>query len=176
MRRELEWKRTVLRAWFKAVMNVVSVRYRCRKPFWEWRKHAVKLLQLHRLFAGCFWPIYTWRKVTREAILQRQKAGMLKNIYMTASTLTCFRCWAQWHRERAEVWKKCDAHRAAMLMKKRQRSLLFWRRHCRRSRGIREMWLRKGMRRMDDKNLDRLWRALTVWRYWRLLTRVVQVN
>ena len=72
-------------------------------------------LQLHRLFAGCFWPIYTWRKVTREAILQRQKAGMLKNIYMTASTLTCFRCWAQWYRERAEVWKKCDAHRAASI-------------------------------------------------------------
>ena len=91
MRRELEWKRTVLRAWFKAVMNVVSVRYRCRKPFWEWHKHAVKLRKLHHLFAACFWPIYTWRKVTREGILQRQKAGMLRNIYLTASSLTCFR-------------------------------------------------------------------------------------
>jgi len=128
------------------------------------------------LFAGCFWPIHTWRKATRESILQRQKASMLKNMFSTTLCIKCFRNWAQWSKARCSIWEICDNHRRLTLLRKQQRSLLFWRRYCAKTKRVREMWLRKGMRRFKDKNLDLLWRALLVWRYWRLLIQIVKVS
>ena len=69
----------MFRAWAHVALHAVSVRYRCRKPVYEWRMWVVKLKARHHLFAKCFWPIYTWRKYTRATTLARQKSRFLVN-------------------------------------------------------------------------------------------------
>ena len=68
------------------------MRYRCRKPVYEWRMWVVKLKARHHLFAKCFWPIYTWRKHTRATTLARQKSRFLVRVLDVYIQLRNFRC------------------------------------------------------------------------------------
>lgn len=72
--------------------------------------------------------------------------------------------------------KKSDTHYKNTLMNKQNKLFFFWRRYAHRKRGINLGWLRRGMRMHDDKDLDIMWRALIVWRYWRMLHKTVEVR
>lgn len=67
----------------------------------------------------------------------------------------------------------CDSHRSKALARKQKRSFHFWRRFITRERGVEVNWQRRGMRMHDDRDLETMWRCLTIWRYWRTLSRVV---
>jgi len=174
--REKNWKRRVFKAWWNAARNTLELRYRCKSPFKFWRKYVDKMLILHHLFAKCFWPIYIWRKTTREAILERQKANLLKNLYVCSFTLHVFRAWKKFAMQKMAKKKRCDDHYAAFQAKKATRSFHFWRRCCHRDKYLEVNWLRRGMRTHDDKELEVLWRCVTVWRYWRTLQKIVAVR
>lgn len=102
-KRDMEWKRRVLRAWANAIGNVMALKYRCNKPFKKWAEWTAETIRTHHLFAKCFWPLYVWRKTTREAVLERQKGEFLKQAYWTYFQLHLFRGWKGWTAERTAV-------------------------------------------------------------------------
>jgi hypothetical protein len=77
-------------------LAALALKYRCGRPYRAWVRWAAQMKRLHHLFAKCFWPLYIWRKSTREAILERQKACLLKRLYWTSVNIRLFRAWRNW--------------------------------------------------------------------------------
>ena len=108
--RDKKLKRRVRKAWFNSIHYTMSIKLFCAKPVRKWRAHTREMIALRHLFAKCFWPLHVWRKTTRGARLERQKASLLKQIYWCYFELHLFRAWKGWTQARTREHRRCDAH------------------------------------------------------------------